>query len=319
MAEASYRAKKPGRLRRIFKGSKLSFASVLLVSGSLTCTASSPAKTVAGEVIQCPAATPVSSGAPDTIRIFSANVQALPHGLDDMQREDGPYPVNRFECIGNIIEQHDVALLQEDFTQKGALRRAALPFTWNPERGQGPLETNSGITILARQPFEKARSEAYETCHGGLGDAVPYKLAKVFGARFSSLNTQGDCLANKSFKVAQMDGVTLITSHLDAGSTAGDADARRAQFEQLDRATPKTGPLVVGMDANVKENIAKDEESLLRYMRSNGLTLAFRDETDVILTRGVEVVEAHRIPLEDLSDHAGLSVTVRKAASKPGL
>jgi hypothetical protein len=50
---------------------------------------------------------------------------------------------------------------------------------------------------------------------------------------------------------------------------------------------------------------------LERYMRNNNLTLRLRDETDVILTRDVEVTDRRIIPLTNLTDHNGLSVTVR--------
>lgn len=307
--------------RAAFRRSKLAAALAVAALGLGLC-AMVFNKASAGPPMQC-AVLPVDkvNDTPDVrggdarlLRVFSANVQGLPYGADNLHRKGAPYPANRFDCLSRIASRHDVAVLQEDFTRHPALRSPQLSHVWEPEAGRSRLEGSSGLTFLARLPFTRLASQSYKDCNGGF-DIVPYALAKTLGWKIDRLNTKADCFANKSFKAAMIDGVTFITSHLDAGSTPGDVATRGRQFAQLDRATPKAGPLIVAMDANVKHRIAADRESLARYMRNNGLTLALRDDTDVVLVRGVELVRAARIDLTDLSDHAGLSVTLRY---KPG-
>ena len=248
---------------------------------------------------------------PDTLRIFSANVQDLPHNLADKQRKQGPYPATRFDCLGYLASQFDVAMLQEDFTRRKKLRPATLPHVWNPDRGKTPLKKNSGISILSKHEITRIDMQRYNACHGGLGHAVALRVGKAFGAQMKSFDSKADCLSSKSFKIARIQGITFINSHLDAGTTAGDIAARGKQFAQLGRATPAQGPLVIALDANIYENVPQDCAMLAQFMRDHNLTLSLRDETDVILTRGVEVLDKKVIPLSNLSDHNGLAVTIR--------
>lgn len=248
---------------------------------------------------------------PGTLRIFSANVQDLPHTIADRQRSEGPYPANRFDCLGRIAGKHDIAVLQEDFTRQRALRHASLTYSWDPDQARSIFRKNSGVSILSRYQMTQLDMQRYDACSGALGASAVFQLGRVFGATIDTFNTKSDCLASKSFKIARIEGITVINSHLDAGRRTGDSDARRAQFEQLDQATPKQGPLVVALDANVHDNNPADREMLARYMRNNNLTLSLRDETDVILTRDVDVTDRRIIPLANLTDHNGLSVTVR--------
>lgn len=294
---------------------KVVFATALLaVAGPSAPTSSSEV----GVPMICPvmrASTPQNE---NTLRVFSANVQDLPHAIADQQRRHGPYPANRFDCLGGIITTHDVALLQEDFTHQTALRHSALPHVWNPRPADTPLRKNSGVSMLSRYPISHMTDQPFDTCHGNVAHAVPFHIGKMFGAKFKSLDSKGDCFASKAFKVAQIRGITFINTHMDAGRLQGDIAARRAQFEELNRATPRTGPLVVAMDANVREIIAGDREALARYMRNHNLTISLREETDVVLTREVEVTGRRVIPLEGMSDHNGLSVTVRVTAPVRG-
>lgn len=244
------------------------------------------------------------------VHILSANVQGLPYGLENLDKKI-PYPENRFECIGLIAMGYDMSFFQEDFVQDPRLS-AGYEHKLSPEPSGSVFKTSSGLTILSHRPVGETREEAFNNCSGG-PEVLMVAAANGVGFKpkwMEQFKTKADCFANKSFRIAKVDQLTIVDSHLDAGNTQADAKTRAKQLQQIEQALPKTGPLLIAFDANLKLNIAIDRQTLEKFLRRNSLKIAIRDQTDLILVRDVEVKGQEVVSLEGLSDHSALAVKI---------
>ncbi len=248
--------------------------------------------------------------APKNARDFlSANVQGLPFGLDNLSRKT-PYPPNRFECLGEIASAYDIAVFQEDWQDNQKLT-GNHPYRLSAKPSDSLFRAGSGLTLLSREPFTEVRDIPFKNCSGG-HEIVLYAWAKAVGfpAKWTErFNTKADCFATKGFRLTRTGNLMLVNSHLDAGNTSRDSRARASQLEQITEKLPKSIPLLIAFDANLKSNIPRDEDSLARFLRENDLKIALRNKTDLILYRGLTVKNVHTVDLTDLSDHNGLALT----------
>jgi endonuclease/exonuclease/phosphatase family metal-dependent hydrolase len=168
------------------------------------------------------------------------------HGLSAWVAGDDPE--TRFPIIGEKSNAYDLALLQEDFAHHPALLQEAeqpIVARGNPSRfGRWcPVCFGSGLTILSRlekRSLVEVVSRAYRKCAGWIGRA-------------------NDCFATKGFQRmrirleggAQLD---LVNTHLDAGRSREDREARRGQLDLLRTSIEAElggGALILGGDLNL--------------------------------------------------------------------
>lgn len=148
------------------------------------------------------------------------------HGLPAIFAADEP--VKRFPQIGKLTEGYDLSLLQEDFAHHDLL----LQHLKNPtvvERGSDALVpecwlcSGSGLTLVSnlQTPAWQIRTtfKPFKQCSGWL-------------------NRLNDCFAQKGFQLIIMEHTSghriyIVNTHLDAGRSEPDREARASQLEQI--------------------------------------------------------------------------------------
>ena len=148
---------------------------------------------------------------------------------------------------------------------------------------------NSGLSFESKLKFTKADEKPYAQCYG------------MFGAK-------NDCLAEKGFQEIEMHGVKIFNTHLDAGGTGADASVREVQLNEMSKALPKEGRVLVMGDFNLKRDRVEDETLYRNFIAQAGLSEIARsdDGIDVILGRGISATKIGTIGNDLLSDHKGL-------------
>jgi endonuclease/exonuclease/phosphatase family metal-dependent hydrolase len=203
------------------------------------------------------AETPDSSG---TLEVASYNVHGLPGFVT------GDDTLARLKQISPRLRAFDVVGLQEDFLPEGhpllvakADQRVQRRFASKlPQRVYG-----SGLTTLARGKVLATREVHFKTFHGVVGAGA-------------------DGLASKGFQVTRLQlaaGVELdlYNTHLDAGGSAGDSQARASQVAQITSAlqTFSAGRAVLFLgDTNLKARRPRDAAILSRWQKETGLRCA---------------------------------------------
>jgi hypothetical protein len=204
-----------------------------------------------------------SPAAGDEFTMLSYNT----HGLNVWVAGDDP--ATRFPIIGEKSNAYHVTLIQEDFSHHVALRRGArqpIVERGNPSRfGRWcPICSGSGLTLLSR--FERRDllevvARAYRDCAGWIGGA-------------------NDCLATKGFqrvRIRLLGGgeLNFVNTHLDAGRSPADREARRSQLDLLRRsieAEVAAGALILAGDLNL--DAADPEDVALRDAFTSALELS---------------------------------------------
>jgi hypothetical protein len=204
-----------------------------------------------------------SPAAGDEFTVLSYNT----HGLSAWVAGDDP--AGRFPIIGEKSNAYHVTLIQEDFSHHVALRRGArqpIVERGNPSRfGRWcPICSGSGLTLLSR--FERRDllevvARAYRDCAGWIGGA-------------------NDCLATKGFqrvRIRLLGGgeLNFVNTHLDAGRSPADREARRSQLDLLRRsieAEVAAGALILAGDLNL--DAADPEDVALRDAFTSALELS---------------------------------------------
>lgn len=249
------------------------------------------------------------------ISVLTYNIHGLPSWAA------GDDPEGRLPRILELAAAYDVVLLQEDFAYNGLVKQhARQPLL---ERGVGPWRpwpglTGSGLTLLADAGASVLRhAAAYDLCNGWLGAG-------------------SDCFANKGFlmlRLRQSSGaeVDVWNTHLDAGGSFGDYEARRAQLARLQREIrirSRGRAVIVGGDFNTDLEIERERGLIEGFASALGLTIgavpagAWPERIDYILHRSgdhvslnaLEVGLAPEFVLPDgkpLSDHPALRARFR--------
>lgn len=194
-----------------------------------------------------------SPAAGDEFTVLSYNI----HGLHAWVAGDDP--AARAPVIGEKSNAYHVTLIQEDFSHHVALRRGArqpIVERGNPSRfGRWcSICSGSGLTILSRFEPEDLlllEARAYRDCAGWIGGA-------------------NDCLATKGFQRMRIrlpggGELDFVNTHLDAGHSPADREARRSQLDLLRRsieAEVEGGALILAGDLNL--DAADPEDVALR-------------------------------------------------------
>jgi len=166
----------------------------------------------------------------EVVRILTLNVAGLP---DMLTAQDNPR--ERMRIIAEQANHYDVVAYQEDFYEsahldqysKQTFRLRGTEFRWWDS--VLPWMRKSGLTLESRWPLELKSFRSYSTCYGYL----QYK---------------SDCWVPKGMMCSRTitdSGVFLdiCTTHLDAGRSPGDNEARAKQLAQYQTELP---PPVVG-------------------------------------------------------------------------
>jgi len=191
--------------------------------------------------------------------VLSYNTHGLPSWIA------GDDPEARFPEIAGRTDTYDVVLLQEDFRHHELLRRRTSHAT--VRRGNQSLKSwcpfcsGSGLTLLVRwKTLIELANTAYGSCAGWIGGA-------------------NDCLADKGFQIARLRlpggaELSFVNTHLDAGTSDADFEARRRQLDSLGAAIAERGAdsaVIVGGDFNLNAAVERDARLLRQFTESLGL------------------------------------------------
>jgi endonuclease/exonuclease/phosphatase family metal-dependent hydrolase len=178
---------------------------------------------------------------PDEVRILTYNVFLRPPPINALDE-----PWCRAQRIGDWLAQSDAGIvaLQETFQPEPVAAlvdqaRYALPYqVLNQPAPKSRLGASGGLSILSRWPIEEARTLTFDACNGPFSDCLAAKGAVHAVVRLSD-NTR----------------LNVVATHLDAGGSSGNRDARAAQLAQLrefiDEIDTDLGPIVALGDFNI--------------------------------------------------------------------
>jgi endonuclease/exonuclease/phosphatase family metal-dependent hydrolase len=198
-------------------------------------------------------AEPAARAAHGELRLVTYNVAGLPEGISES------HPLKYLPLIGKLLNQYDLALVQEDFAYPFELRKQAAFAFSSPVFVRGKrIDFGDGLSEFSRAPFSGFEREAWAMCNG------------YFDAYF-------DCLTPKGFSFARHElapgvFVDVYNVHLDAGNAGGDVRARDAQLLQLSQAIFRHSAqqaVIVAGDTNIH---AGRRESLRGFEQRNGLS-----------------------------------------------
>jgi hypothetical protein len=188
-----------------------------------------------------------------TLDLVTYNVAGLPEGMSES------HPLRNLPLIGKLLNQYDLALVQEDFAYPFELRRALGFAHGSPAFVRGKrIDFGDGLSEFSRFPFSGFTREAWATCNG-------------------YVDSYFDCLTPKGFTFARHElapgvFVDVYNVHLDAGNASGDAHAREAQLLQLSQAIVRHSGMeavIVAGDTNV---YSRRREPLPAFEQRNGLS-----------------------------------------------
>ncbi len=260
-----------------------------------------------------------SSPSTDTGRftLLTYNVAGLPQLVSPSE------PAVNIPIISPLLNHYDVALVQEDFSYHQQLtRQAKHAFRTDTMRGSLALMPD-GLNQFSRFSIGWTQRVRWSQCNGYFGQA-------------------SDCLADKGFSFTVMTlapgvQVDVYNLHADAGGTANDLRARRANFEQLrdfmQQRSPGKAMLVAG-DTNLRASAHEDQKTLQSFLDEVGLIDACthfgcgEDKLDRVLFRGSDLVNLDvlgwwtDVRFVDgqgaaLSDHPAIGVEVRWRKLEP--
>lgn len=220
-----------------------------------------------------------------TIRILSMNIQNMP--LAEWTKNSN-YRDDRMDCLGELADRYDVVAFQEDFQARSPFPRTMIRLRPARDPNNMLLSNSSGLTFLSRLPSTNTLFNAYSQC----------------GWR------SGDCIARKGVLSTVIEGITIVTTHMDAGRSESDHNVRLTQLSELSSFLPQSGPLLVMGDFNLNY---EETSSLNAFLEANNLTLQIRHNAikgvDIVASRDIVVSNTGYIPQGNLSDHDGLIYT----------
>ena len=210
----------------------------------------------------CGNLTSAESANPTELKLLVYNT----HGLPAVFSKDDP--VQRFPEIGKQMRRYQLALLQEDFAHHEALldtlAASSVAVRGNESRfSLCPFCSGSGLTMISNLEQEwqlEIQAEAFDTCAGWL----------------RGLN---DCFATKGFQLSRMDTPSgkrffVVNTHLDAGRTTSDRQARATQLKQIVAKVKKEAAgeaLIVAGDLNLDWEDPQDRALLEAFRKELGL------------------------------------------------
>lgn len=251
---------------------------------------------------------PVTQG---TLQLLTYNVAGLPEGLS------GSMPALYIPQVSPLLNQYELALVQEDFAYHDELAGAAEhPYQSepHPDLDVENYVLGDGLNEFSQYAFTPPERVAWAQCNG-------------------KLDMGSDCLTDKGFyrsvhTLAEGVEVDVYNLHMDAGGSLGDIAARDVQVAQLVEyimLNSQGRALVVAGDTNMDE---EDEASLQALLVGAGLTdvcraldcgdmyridrVLYRSSEQIALTPMAWAIDPSFVePMgEPLSDHEALGVVI---------
>jgi len=204
-------------------------------------------------VAEVGAANPKAVAERGQLRVVTYNVAGLPEGVSRSR------PVQNLPRIGELLSRYDLAVVQEDFAYPDVLRqRLRLPYGSAPFVRGEQLHFGDGLSQFSRLPLTEVARLPWSACHG------------VFEAFFDCLTPKGMMLSR--LELVPGETIDVYDLHMDAGWSAEDRNARKAQLEQLAETIERYSAgraVIVGGDFN----LTRSEATLLRELTTKtGLT-----------------------------------------------
>lgn len=206
------------------------------------------------------------------------------HGLPSIIA--GDRPSERFPRIAELTKGYELALLQEDFAHHELLL-GSLPKSHSASRGENLgsqkcfVCSGSGLTTIT----------GFNTEHWQLRTSFT-----AFNACSGWLVRLNDCFAQKGFQLGILESsaghrIFLVNTHLDAGSSTPDRNARASQLNQIAVALQELArdeAIILAGDLNLNWQSAADKALLLQFRDRLQLT---RAETGSQAERGWSVLD----------------------------
>ena len=146
-----------------------------------------------------------------TFSVLTYNVAGLPAGISSSE------PDINTPLISPLLNDYDIALVQEDFVYHRDLARDAEHVFHSEEKEMGEKLVNDGLNRFSQFAFGELARLPWPSCYG---DALG---GTVTGA--------GDCLAEKGFSAALTDfglgvDIPIVNLHMEAGDGPEDRAVR---------------------------------------------------------------------------------------------
>jgi endonuclease/exonuclease/phosphatase family metal-dependent hydrolase len=186
------------------------------------------------------------------LKLVTYNVAGLPEGIS------ASHPSVNMPKIGKLLNDYDIALVQEDFAYPLELRSSIRhPYASAPFVRGTALDFGDGLSQFGRLPFERFTRNVWARCSGYLSDGC-------------------DCLTPKGFTFARYvlaEGTTVdvYNLHMDAGDSRADRAARALQLSQIAAAIMEYSvekAVIVAGDTNASH---AERGLLQRFMAETGL------------------------------------------------
>ncbi len=180
--------------------------------------------------------------------LLTYNVAGLPQGVSASN------PEKNIPLISPLLNQFDLALVQEDFYYHEQLRaQARHPYQSTPKAPAAQFTDGDGLNRFSEFPFANFLRELWQHC---------------------SNEDASDCLAKKGFSAAETEiapGIIIdvYNLHLDAGGTAADITARERQIEQLIRrvkARSTSKAVIIAGDTNLRTNSRPEDDVMFETL-----------------------------------------------------
>ncbi len=195
------------------------------------------------------------------ISVLTYNVHGLPESIA------GTSPEENMSLISPLLNEYDVAAIQEDFFYHPQLSKEVehpyrTPAEYYSQKNEMTINP-SGLTEFSTVPLEDYFVERWYSCNG-------------------TVDQSSDCFAPKGFSAAYhevMPGVwiDIYNCHMDAGNSPGDKATRDKQSEQLAFVLNNRSPyraVIVACDTNMEQ---EDELQFERFLSLTGLKDSCRE------------------------------------------
>jgi hypothetical protein len=266
-----------------------------------------------------PVSVPMPASTEGRFRLLTYNVAGLPDLVS------ASHPAANMPLISPLLNNYDVAFVQEDFSYHGALNSLA-----KHEFRSAPMHSTlslmpDGLSMFSAFPLSVTQRQRWTQCSGFIDRSC-------------------DCLADKGFAYTRLEvspglSIDAYNVHADAGDDPADIEARRQNFAELERAIlnrSRGRAVIVAGDTNLSVLSATgDAPTLESFSSSTGLVDACEQvgcpdsEIDRVFYRGNDGIELSATSWwrdlrfvtgegQDLSDHPAIGVEmVWRRASLP--
>jgi len=269
--------------------------------------------TICGQIFSCSADASLfeEEEKQGVFTLLTYNVRGIPI----LAPTGSPDPRIKMALISPLLNNYDIALVQEDFFFHDTIvSKAVHPYKSTPKASPEEYPKHDGLNRFSIFPFTVLKRQAWGAC----SDDESY-----------------DCWVDKGFSVAQTTinkniNIDIYNLHMDAGGTAADISARRRQVEMLLSEIAQRSnenPIIVAGDFNLDiGRRAQDDSLFTRLIEATGLRdvceivscaesmidkALFRNSTDVKLLPALWKNDSDFVDEAGakLSDHYAIGVT----------